>query len=332
MSDTPIRWGICGCGGIAGNFATALSQTDSGVLSAVAARDATRAQAFADEHGAERAHGNYQALIDDDGIDALYIATVHTAHQPLVLKALAAGKPVLCEKPMSVNEALTASCIAAAREHNAFLMEGMWTRCQPIYRHVRRWLAEGRIGDLHMMRGDFCIHTPYDPYHRHYDPAQAGGALLDLGIYPLAMALWLFPEEPVNITSSHSLAPTGVDDTSTTVLRYHRGRQAVFSISTRAFGSHDLDLIGSKGRIHVPSAWWASSAQLRVGWEVVEDRDCGDGRHGFVHEIDHVRDCLRDHRIESPLVPWADSLRAARMMDLLRSRWGVVYPQDGMSV
>ena len=230
---------------------------------------------------------------------------------------------MLCEKPLTLNARLTAQCIAAARDHKTFFMEAMWTRCQPIYRTIRRWLASGAIGELRAMRGDFSISVPYDPKERHYDPQQGGGALLDLGIYPLMMAQWLFPEEPMAITSSHHLAPSGVDESFTVTMRYHRGREATFSAALNAVGTHSMDILGSTGRIHVPGAWWASEAQLYRGYEQAEHVKVDDGLHGFVYEIRHVESCLAKGLRESPLVPLADSLRALPVRWMLCVRVGV---------
>ncbi|MEL7363448.1 MAG: Gfo/Idh/MocA family oxidoreductase, partial [Bacteroidota bacterium] len=187
----PVRWGIVGTGVIAAEFARVFPIVKSATLAAIASRDEVRAEAFAREHSAAWFHGSYEALFADPDIDAVYIATPHSHHATNTIAALRAGKAVLCEKPLTPTLTEAQAVVDVARQTGGYLAEGMWTYFLPAIQTARRWVADGRIGRVLRIHADFGYPQPYDPASRFYDPALAGGALLDMGVYPVALA-WLF--------------------------------------------------------------------------------------------------------------------------------------------
>ena len=321
-----FRWGILGPGRIARQFAAAFAAVPEAEVAAVASRDQTRAEAFAAEHGIRQAYGDYDKLLADPGIDAIYIATPHHAHAAWARRCLAAGKPVLCEKPLTVNASEAAALVALAHEHGVFLMEAMWTRLQPAWRQVRGWLDEGAIGTVRVLTSSFGEVLPDVSHERWLDPAQAGGVLLDMGVYDLSMAQWVLGREPDRFDIQARHAGTGVDTQVAATLHYADGALSQFVCSFQAPLANDFHIAGSAGSIHVDAPFWcAPRVTLRRG----DERLAVDTPHlanGYEHEIREAMRCIRAGAQESPAIPHADSLATMRLMDAMRERIGVRYP------
>jgi predicted dehydrogenase len=322
MSRT--HWGIIGCGKIAESFAQGLALLPEADLVAVAARDGERAAAFAQRHGVARAYGSYRELAEDAGVAVVYVATTTAHHAEVVELCLSAGRHVLCEKPLTTNAKDSRRLIACARRHDRFLMEAMWTRCLPVYREVRRWLADGRIGDPRSMRGDFSVPGSPATNPRHFQRDLGGGALLDLGIYPLAMAQWLFGSIIETVSDLH-LAATHVDDSGVVITSHADGRKACSCFSMVAEGAHDLIITGTEGSIRVPGAWWAQEATLVRGYQSIETAKPEWIGSGYAYEAMEVMACLGEGKRESDLVPLADSLELARVIDQVLEHAGIAY-------
>ncbi len=330
MPDT-FRWGILGAGKIAKKFAAACRYEPGVTLAAVGSRSAERAQAFVAEHGAEdgttRAHDSWEALAADPDLDAVYVATRHPEHITGARLALEHDRPVLCEKPLAVNEREARAMIDLARERNRFLMEAMWTRCLPIYEVVRGWIAEGRIGEVRMLQARFGFRTPQPPEGRALNPEYAGGALLDVGVYTIALAFDVFGRPPSGIHSTALIGETGVDEQYAAVFRYDDGGIASLVGAVRTNMAKDAEILGSKGRILLrPKFHSAERAELKAeDGEETAERPFDDG-NGFLYQLREAMRCIREGRLESPRVPHADSLAIARTMDAMRADWGLVYP------
>ena len=218
MTDT-LRWGILATGSIAHKFATGIAALDDAEIVAVGSRSREGADKFADEFDIPDRHDSYEALAADPDVDAIYIATPHSLHKENMLTCLAAGKAVLCEKPFAINAREAREAIDFARERGIFLMEAMWTRYIPLMVEVRRMVADGMIGDLRMITGDFGYRAGFNAERRTFNPALGGGALLDVGIYPLSLASMLLGK-PQRIASMAELGETGVDEQSAMILGY----------------------------------------------------------------------------------------------------------------
>lgn len=322
MNTDTMRWGLVSPGGIARKFARDLRIADNARLAVVASRALSRAQAFAAEFGAERATDDLSTLANDSSVDIVYIASPHNAHFEAARLLLEAGKPVLCEKPLTVNAAQSRSLIEISRRRGVFLMEAVWTRFLPIYQRVREWLDAGRIGEPQLVSSSFCVKMPYDPENRWFNPALAGGGLLDLGVYNLTMTQWVFGAEPEQVAAIARFAPTGVDDLLSASLRYSGGRMAQFTCGMAARSDNNLVIAGDKGFIRVASMFHQSTeALLSVGkgkeTETAHEPFRGEG---FEYEIEEAMRCVREGRIESPKIPHADTLATMELIDTILSQ------------
>lgn len=323
-----IRWGILGTGSIAGQFARGLAALDDAKLVAVGSRTAAAAAGFAQRVGAERAHGSYAELAHDPQVDAIYIATPHPLHHANTLLCLGAGKAVLCEKPFAINAGEAAAMIDAARARGLFLMEAMWTRFLPHMLRLRELLAAGVIGELRMLQADFGFRAEFNPHSRLFDPALGGGALLDVGIYPVSLASMLFGA-PERVTGLAHLGSTGVDEQSAMLLGYAGGQLAILSQATRTSTPHEALLLGTAGKIRVHSSWWkATTMTLSVDGQPDQLIDVPATGNGYNYEAAEVGRCLRAGATESATMPLDETLAIMRVLDALRAQWGLCYPGE----
>lgn len=316
-----VRWGIVGPGRIAERFASDLRWVPNARLVAVASRSLATAEAFVARHGAGRAHAGYQQLFDDEGVDAVYIATPHTLHASQSRAAIAAGKAVLCEKPLTVSPDECRDLQHYARSERRYLVEGMWTWFLPAIRKAREWIDAGRIGRVRHIRADFGYPLPYDPRGREYDSALAGGCLLDMGIYPVALARLVFGEQPARLEVLHHLAPNGVDDDVVALCGYD-DRTATLAASFRCKLPNCAYLVGEEGYIAIPDFWRADSCHL---YELDERKDSfRDDRQGsgFEFEIAAVSADILAGRLESATVTAADSLAFQLHMARIKAQFG----------
>ncbi len=327
--EKPIRWGILGAGWIASQLASDIGRTPGNVLVAVGAREQHRAAGFAERFGASRAYGDYQQLVADEAVDVIYVATTHPGHREQAMLAFEAGKAALIEKPLCINATDTRLVFEAARTAGVFAMEAMWMRTNPLIRRAEALIAEGTIGALVTARADFGVKQTFDRDHRLYDLANGGGALLDLGIYPVTFA-WLFLGRPATVSVSGILSPTGSDATVALQWGYSDGRAAQLWCSASAVTQSQGLLVGEdgwirfEGGIHRPSALTVMSrgAEFRI-----ED-PIGPDSPGYGPEIDEVARCLRAGLLESPLIPHADTIAIMELLDDARAELGVRYPGE----
>lgn len=323
----PIRWGILGAGSIAATVGAQITASEHSELLAVGSRDAARAAAFAEANGIARAYGSYSELAADPDIDVIYIATTHGQHHEHALLALAAGKPVLVEKAFTLNARQAREVVAEARTRDLFCMEAMWMRLNPLVQQAVSMAHSGRIGEVTTVRADLSRHFAYDASHRLFDLAAGGGALLDLGVYPLHFE-WLVLGPPSSVSAVGRLSPTGSDLVAAVQLSYASG--AVAQAHTSAAGdSPDSGLIlGTAGwirldeRVHHPASVTVSTA---AGVETYPATEYGSG---YGPQIAEVERCLRAGLIESPAVPLDDTVAILEMIDEVRAQIGVRYAAD----
>lgn len=330
QTPKPLRWGILGPGKIARKFAEGLATLSGAHLQAVASRNLSRSEAFAADFGAPQAHGSYAELAQNPEVDIIYVATPHPHHKDATLLCLEHGKHVLCEKPMSLNARDSEAMFAVAREKGLFLMEAMWTRFLPAWRQVKQWLAEGAIGEVRLLLVDFSFRSStFDRSDRKFAPELGGGALLDIGIYPIATAYYVFAEEPEAVQSQATLGPTGTDDQSTYLFRYRSGAQAVLSSSFLADGTKEAVICGEKGKIRVPMFWQARQAILEGEGAEPVVFDGSYAATGLQFQAEAIAADLAAGCLENALMLPQATLEVARMMDRLRADWGLRYPQEG---
>ncbi|HEY1775536.1 MAG TPA: Gfo/Idh/MocA family oxidoreductase [Solirubrobacteraceae bacterium] len=314
MSE-PLRWGVIGAGGIAAVFAEDLELTDSGRVVAVGSRDLSRAQAFGERFGVPNRHDSYEALVADPEVDVVYVATRHPMHHADAELALRAGKPVLVEKPFTVTAAQARELVALARERGLFLMEAMWTRFLPHVARIRELLAQGALGDIVTVIADHGQWFAEDREHRLFAPELAGGALLDLGVYPVAFASMVLGA-PSEIQSMITPAFTGVDATTSMLFRYPSGAHAVLTCTLAAKSPTRAAIVGTQARIEVEGDFYAPARLTltsRDGEQV--SFDGRQERRGLRFEADEVARCLRDGLLESPLMPLQESIAIMETME-----------------
>ncbi len=354
-----IRWGILGTGQIAGLFARALRELPDAQLLAVGSRSRQKAEAFAREQGVTRAYASYEDLVCDADVDVVYVATPHTAHRDNCLLALEHGKHVLCEKPFTLNATEATAVAEAARARGLFCMEGMWMHFVPVMRELESLVHAGAIGDVRMLTAHLGIPVEFDARHRLFDPALGGGALLDLGVYPLSLALRLMGR-PTRVTSQAVFGRTGVDEQCTILLEFPGGRQATLTTSLRNRTPDDAALMGTEGMIHLhPPLYRPETLSLvhtprvggarevsrvrgfaeRLGLERLKHhpllRDVRDAvnlvrtervtrrvlGNGYAHEALEVMRCVREGLRESPLMSLDASVELMRTVDAIRHEW-----------
>ncbi|MFE0338200.1 Gfo/Idh/MocA family protein, partial [Streptomyces sp. NPDC058955] len=320
MADM-VRWGILATGGIAERFATDLAGLDGAEVVAVASRTEASARTFADRFGIARAYGGWDGLFADPEVDVVYVATPHHAHREAAGRALEAGKAVLCEKAFTLNAREAEELVALARDRGLFLMEAMWMYCNPLIRRLAELVRDGAIGEVRTVQADFGLVGPFDPGHRLRDPAVGGGALLDLGVYPVSFAHLLLGE-PDSVQAHARISPEGVDLNTGMLLGWSdSGASALLSCSLEADTPLTASVTGTKGRIDVPRGFFFPErfTLLRDGAEPEEFTN-SHHPHSLRHEAAEVTRCLRAGETESPLVPLDGTLAVMRTLDAVRDR------------
>jgi dihydrodiol dehydrogenase / D-xylose 1-dehydrogenase (NADP) len=329
MIDKPIiRWGILGPGSIANSLAKGVSALPDAEVYAVGSRDPIKAELFADKYNIPVSYGSYQELVDDPAVDVVYVATPHPYHAEHTLMALNAGKPVLCEKPFTINRGELERLVRVAREKKLFLMEAMWTRYFPIMVKVRELVKAGAIGEVRMVQADFGFRAEMNPNGRLFDPALGGGALLDVGVYPISFAHMILGT-PDRITGLATMCETGVDEQAAIVLGFPGGALALLSTAVRTETEQAAQVIGTEGRISIPTSWWKPNILIlsRTG-QSDETIELPGNPAGFVYEAEEVGKCLRAGKLESDVMTLDDSLAIMHTMDTLRAQWGLKYPTE----
>jgi len=295
-------------------------------LYAVAARDAGRAAAFAAQFGASHSHGDYRAVVEDPDVDIVYVATTHPFHREQALMAIEAGKHVLIEKPLALNAAHAGEVLTTARQKGVFAMEAVWMRANPLILKAHEIVTRGVIGDVVAIQADFSIEVAFDPTHRLYDLANGGGALLDLGIYPIHFAL-LFLGHPDLQQVLGTLSPTGSDAVAALQWGYRSGAVAQLRCATTAWAPGRATVIGTTGSMSVET-WFVNPERLVVTTSEGESRVEGEGT-AYGPQVQEVERCLRAGLLESPLAPHAETIAALELVDRARADLGVRYPSEG---
>ena len=324
----PVRWGILGPGAIAEKFAGGLAVAPGAELAAVGSRNLARAESFAERFGFARAHGSYEELVNNPGVDIIYVSTPHPFHFPAALLALEAGKSVICEKPFTVNAEEAAQLVELARARGLFLMEAMWTRFLPLFVELRRLIGAGEIGEPRLVTADFGFAHGGGAGHRLFDPALAGGALLDVGIYCISLASMVLGE-PDRISSLAALGDTGVDEISTVNLSYRDGALAQFNSTVRLNTPNEAMIAGTEGWIKIDRFWWKGERMtLHRPNGAVETIEAPMEGNGYNYEAIEAMRCVRAGLVESPTMSHAATLADLKTLDAIRAQWGLKYPVE----
>jgi predicted dehydrogenase len=322
------QFGILGPGKIANRFASSFEHASGGKVYAIASRDLTKAKAFAEIYKAEKAYGSYEELLTDPNVDAVYIATPHPLHYEQTLLCLKHGKAVVCEKPLALNHKQVSEMVGTASKGNIFLMEAMWSRFFPATKKVVELIQSGIIGEIQYLQADFGFAAPVDFNNRVYNLTLGGGAQLDVGVYPLFLALLLLGK-PVSIKATSQLAGTGADATTGALMHFGNGAIAHIFSSIVTDSPKQADIMGTKGRIIMHTPWHKSqqvTMKLHSG-EIAEFPFPYPG-NGFQYQVEEVVHCLNTGRKESDLMPHALSLLMAEVSDEIRKQGGIKYKAD----
>ncbi|WP_343210049.1 Gfo/Idh/MocA family oxidoreductase [Anaerolentibacter hominis] len=324
-----IKWGILGCGRISTTFSAAVNGMKDACITAVAARDKKRAELFAAQTGAQRAYGSYEELAADPEVEVIYIGVPHAMHKDAAILCMKSGKHVLCEKPFALNQREAEEMVRTAKEHQVFLMEAFWTKFLPITAKAKDWIRNGKIGDVQYIRAEFCFKNPADINNRLFDPALGGGALLDVGIYPINYANDLLGELPCEIVSKAVIGSTGVDEINSMIFRYPSGVIADINSAIVMERPEKAVIIGDEGRIEAEPFWGAQSISLFDGdGRLVQVYEQKHPVNGYEYEAMEVGHCIRQGKLESERHKLADTLETMKIMDGLRKQWGLQYPGE----
>ena len=327
MADR-IRWGILGTGSIAKKFAEGLSVLPNADLVAVGSRAQETADAFGDQFGIPQRHFSYGALAEDPEVDAIYVATPHSLHRDNSILCLQAGKAVLCEKPFTINRGQAEDVVAVARGRGLFLMEAMWSRFMPIMYKVREWLSGGAIGEVNMVTADFGFRSTVNPGSRLWKPELGGGALLDVGVYPVSFSSMVYGAPPDRISALCDKHEVGVDTVTGMVLGHASGGLALVYTSIRSSTPQGAHILGTEGSIEIHSPFWhATTATLKAGGkeETVELPFEG---NGYNCEAEEVRRCLDAGKLESEVMPLDETLSVMGTLDVIRAQVDLKYPME----
>ncbi len=331
MDAPAVRWGILAPGWIANLFCTALRQGTRQEIAAVGSRNAERAKAFADEFGAAAAYGSYQELVNDPQVDIVYVASPHSEHHQQARLALEAGKAVLVEKAFTRNAGEARDLVELARSKNLLLIEAMWARFLPHYDVIRQVVENGLIGDVTTVYADHDQPLYPDGPDRLANPALAGGALLDLGVYPMSFAEFVLGPF-TSITAVGALTDLGVDSQETVVVTNAAGAQGVLHASMLARSATSASVCGTAGRLDIQGTFYMP-AGIRM-----YDRDdnlvdeyakvADDGHAGLRYQAAEAARCFAEGRTESEVFPLDATIRVMEAMDNVRAQLGVRYPGE----
>ena len=330
-----VNWAILAPGRIANSMAAAMN---NGKIHryAVASRNLERAQTFADKWNFEKAYGSYEELYNDPEVDAVYIANPHAFHLESVLGCLKAGKHVLCEKPAGCSRDQLDNMTSLAREKNLFFMEAMWTAFNPCLAQIKKEIAAGTIGQILNIDSRFCNRNPYDPNDRNYAPDQAGGALLDLGIYNIYFAMMMADFSPITAESSAVRMLKGVDAWNSVNLTFENGIVTSFQSAMdlpSTVPTHDAVIYGTKGYITVENFFCTQKADVHVykniqggDSELVREIREPFAVNGYEYEVVHATECILAGKTESDVHTFKKSEDLIDTMDALRRDWNFKYP------
>ncbi len=323
------RWGILATGRIARKLADAIGESSTSELVAVGSRTQAAADAFAEDYGGITAHGSYEALLGDDDVDAIYVATPHPQHAEWTIKALEAGKAVLCEKPMGVNHPEVMAMVETADFHNRFLMEAFMYRAHPQTAKLLELLHDGAIGEVRQINASFGFASPSDPKSRLHANELAGGGIMDVGCYPVSMARLIAGEEPDAVTGFATRSETGVDRWAAALLRFPSGLIARVATAVSLTLDNTVQVFGSEGSIRLDVPWFGDRPDGGWRFDMVRrgkrETVRGATTPAYVQEVDAVAQALERGDVEAECMTWQDSLGQARTLDLWRSAAGVQF-------
>lgn len=323
-----IKWGVLSTGKIANSFAKALQATADAELYAVSSRSLEKARAFAEKYGFSKYYGSSEDLLNDKEVEVVYIASPMSCHYYDAKKCLNAGKNVLCEKTVTLNSEQLEEILKLANEKNLFFMEAMWTKLMPHFQTAKQWVKEGKIGKIKMIKADFVNICKADPNDRLFRADLGGGALLDLGVYPLSFTMAFLGNNPIQIEST-AIIKNHIDYDDAVMMKYDNA----FSVMTFGFdckSENAATIVGENGVI-VFDKWFFCSENVALydkDNNLAEQKHFPHPRTGYEYEISEVNRCIKNNLLESPLVPHSETLAVMKVIDQIKGQIGLRFPNE----
>ena len=320
-----IKWAIIGPGTIANAFAKEVNNTKGGILFSVYGRNIEKTKEFAKKYNIEKYYNSINEFLNNKDIDAVYIATPHNYHMEYAKKCIEAKKHILCEKPFSYNTKTGNEVLKLAKENNVFIMEALWTLFLPAVNQAKKWIEENKIGKVKLITANFGFKGEYNENSRLYSPNLAGGALLDVGIYPILFSNYIADDFPKEVKASTEFTKSNVDESDIINLKYEDGVLASLTCSIASDTDNTAVIYGENGKIVIPSFWMAKEAYLYSGniTETYIDEYSGTG---YKHEIEEANNCILNNALESKVASHNFTLELSKIMDEVRRQIGLVYP------
>jgi len=331
MKGSKIRWGILGCGRIARKFAADLRLVNDAELTAIASRNKQTLELFTKDFPCKHLHNSYESLAANKEVDVIYIATPHSHHYEHTMLCLNHNKAVLCEKAFAINSRQAIEMIKTAKERKIFLMEALWTKFLPHYKKLQELLQQKTLGDIKSVLVNFGFKTSDKSPQRLFDPLLGGGTLLDIGIYNVFMTLSILGK-PDAIEATMIAAPTGVDEQIAVLFKYNNGAMAQLFSSFATNLPTQAEINGTEGCITLTTRFYEPSATIQLSKKIPYEREIiaveKEAGFGYHYEARHVNECLKKGLVESPVMTHADTLLLMEILDSIRNKARIEYPQD----
>lgn len=324
MKDKKIKWGVIGPGRIARKFASSLTHVEDAELYGVASRSLERATAFAKENAARKAFGSYEEMLKDEEVDVVYVATPHVFHHEHTLLCLQHGKAVLCEKPFAINKKQVEEMISTAKEKKVFLMEAMWTPFLPHIKYLSEILNSEKYGKVKKLSADFGFDAPFDVEGRLFKKSLGGGSLLDIGIYPIFLALHSLGK-PEKIEAKADFGNTRVDENCEVIFSYSTGAKADLKSSIKENTPTTAEFELEKATIKLHSKWHEPTKVSIITAQGTEKKKFNAASFGYEYEAKHVQEMLRKGRTESDVMTFNQSLELISLLDQIRKEIKLEY-------
>lgn len=318
-----IKFGIIGSGGIAQKFAQALNMTEGAKLIATSSKSMERAKTFAEKFNLKYYYDSYEEMLKNPEIDAVYIATTHNFHYENCMLCLDYNKPIVCEKPLAISKQQATEIFAKAKQKNIFIMEAMWCRFLPVTQKAKSWINEQKIGEVKLIDASFCITLAFNPEGRHYNPKLAGGALYDLGVYPLEFVMYMAGEHISEVNGVTNISSTGVDELDIITAKFPSGILATVRCALNLKAQNHACIYGTNGYIKVNEHMSSQHCELyNANGELTEEFDYN-FENGFEFEAAEAVRCINSGKLESEIITHADTIACAGVFDDLMRIWGL---------
>lgn len=315
-----IRFGLLGPGNIAETFAKAIENCDNAQLVAVASHNTRNAKNFANKFSIDKAYDSYDKLLNDKDVDAIYISVINTQHMNVIEKCIEYKKPILCEKPIVMSEKDLIHIKQLQEDNDVLIMEAMWTNFLPVTQKTKQWINEFKIGEVQAIKSSFCFEN-HDLEGRLYKKNMGGGALFDVGVYPISYSMYLIDIDVSSQSSQLEYSTTGVDQKGETILNFKNGIKATCKYSISYNEAQDAQIIGTKGSIEVKNFWKAQECTLINTFGEVIEEFVDKEKHGFKYEIEHFANLVIENRKQSDIMPLTRTQKCSHLFDEILSKY-----------